>query len=127
MVGKKTLSVLLFSFLVAANAAPANVNVPITEEEWEALRANGLQRRDAANVNLPISTTEWQNLEAGGLFARDQENAFTKRDKVMNCGHKVTGKGGSNGHGKWIPVGQFLQVAQRFCKSEKKVDFIKIY
>lgn len=110
----KTAAVLvsLYAFLTVANPVPADVNVPITDPEWSALQEGGLQRRDAASVNQPITDSEWQAL---GLSPTDDGVSLTKRDKVMNCGHHVTGKGGSNGHGKWIPVAQFSDVADEFC------------
>ena len=107
----------LFSLLAAAKPVPGSVNVPITDAEWAALEESGLQRRgDAASINQPITALEWQNLEAGGFNSSEDGQSLTKRDKVMNCGHTVTGDGGSGGHGKWIPVAQFSTVANEFCK-----------
>ncbi|KAK8029565.1 hypothetical protein PG993_010856 [Apiospora rasikravindrae] len=48
-------------------------------------------------------------LKSGGLKAHGN-GGLEARD------HKVNGKGGSNGHGKWIPVPQFSKVADEFCK-----------
>ena len=110
---------LLLAF-ASANPVPASVNAPISDAEWANLKEGGLKARNAqpAQVNQPISDAEWQALEDGGLRRRDGEaNALVARDKVMNCGHKVNGKGGNNGHGVWIPVEQFAQVADEFCKT----------
>ena len=116
---KAVLLMALLPFLTSAIPAPADVNVPITDVEWAALKDGGLDRRGAASVNQPITDAEWQALEAGGLDTRDNGVSLAKRDKVMNCGHRVTGKGGSNGNGKWIPVAQFSDVADEFCKPKK--------
>ena len=110
----------LASFLCfsAANPLPANVNTPISDAEWANLRDGGLKPRDAlpGTVNQPISDSEWQALHDGGLSRRGDEVSLVARDKVMNCGHLITGKDGSDGHGKWIPVADFVEAADRFCK-----------
>ena len=111
------LAIIAFAAGISANPVPANVDVPISNAEWQALRDGGLKARSAqSTVNQPISDAEWQALQDGGLSKREDAASIFKRDKVMNCGHKVTGKGGSNGHGKWIPVQQFSDVADTFCK-----------
>ncbi|KAH9900214.1 hypothetical protein F4778DRAFT_792117 [Xylariomycetidae sp. FL2044] len=92
-------------------------DVPITQAEWTALREGGLKAR--ASVNVPITKDEMAALVAGGLKPRGGLDA---RDKVMNCGHKVNGKGGSNGNGKWIPVQQFANVANEFCNAYVGTD-----
>lgn len=104
--------------LSAANPVPATVNAPISDAEWDALRDAGLKTRDAqpATVNQPISDDEWQALKDGGLTRRSDSSTLIARDKTLNCGHRVNGKGGSNGHGKWIPVAQFVEAADRFCE-----------
>lgn len=116
---KSVLLIALLPFFTSAIPAPGNVNVPITDAEWSALQAGGLARRSPATVNQPITDSEWEALEAGGLSKRANDIAFAKRDSVMNCGHLVTGKGGSNGHGKWIPVAQFSDLANQFCKLQE--------
>ena len=113
---RAALLISLLPFLASAIPAPADINVPITDAEYASLYDGGLERRHAANVNQPITPAEWENLESSGLGRRDGIDSIIKRDKVMNCGHLVTGKGGSGGHGKWIPIAQFAQVADEFCK-----------
>ncbi|KAL8794953.1 MAG: hypothetical protein Q9195_002535 [Heterodermia aff. obscurata] len=108
-----TLAIFLLRLrLIAANPLPSNVNTPISEAEWASLRSGGLESRATrtnATINQPISSSEWQALQAGGL-----SGALVARDKVMNCGRLITGKGGSHGHGVWIPVGDFVEAAERF-------------
>ncbi|KAL8950647.1 MAG: hypothetical protein Q9222_003331 [Ikaeria aurantiellina] len=127
MYRKAVLLASLFSYLAVANPVPADVNAPITDAEWSALKASGLQRRgDAATVNQPISAAERANLEAAGLTPDSKKrDTLTKRDNVMSCGHLVTGKGGSGGHGKWIPVAQFATVADEFCRAYVGTDIYK--
>ena len=100
------------------NPLPADVDVPISESEWQSLREGGLKTRSAqSSINQPITGVEWQALQQGGLSKREDAPAsIFRRDKVMNCGHKVTGKGGSNGHGNWVPVDTFADQADTFCK-----------
>lgn len=105
--------------LAAASPVPGNVNVPISDAEWTALRSDGLKAREAqSTVNQPISDAEWQALKDAGLKRRDNGDgsSIVARDNVMNCGPHVTGKGGSNGHGKWVPVARFTKLADNFCK-----------
>ena len=101
-----------------ANPIPGSQNAPITDAEWQALQEGGLKARGSdASVNQPISDAEYQALQDGGLTKRqDSPSELFKRDKVMNCGHLITGKGGSNGHGKWVPVQQFADLADTFCE-----------
>ena len=111
------LAALAFTAGILATPVPANVDSPISDAEWQALRDGGLKVRSAqSSVDQPISDAEWQALEDGGLSKREDAASLFKRDKVMNCGHLITGKGGSNGHGKWIPVQQFSDLADTFCK-----------
>ena len=104
--------------LSTANSLPANVNTPISDAEWASLRDGGLESRDAhpATVNQPISENEWKALQDGGLSRRGDELPLLARDKVMNCGHTIKGNGGSNGHGAWVPVAEFVEAVDRFCK-----------
>ena len=105
---------------ILANPVPANVNQPISDTEWQALQDGGLKARSAqSTVNQPISDAEWRALQNGGLSKREDAGSIFKRDKVMSCGYLVTGKGGSNGHGKWIPVAQFSDLADTFCKETR--------
>lgn len=121
----------LASFLCfsAANPLPANVNTPISDAEWASLRDGGLKPRNAlpGTVNQPISDSEWQALRDGGLSRRGDEVSLVARDKVMNCGHLITGKDGSDGHGKWIPVADFVEAADRFCKYSFSLTNTDIY
>ncbi|CAJ2506457.1 Uu.00g005870.m01.CDS01 [Anthostomella pinea] len=121
MYTKSILAAALLSTIVASSPMPADVNVPITDAEMQALEAGGLKAR-GGSVNVPITDAEMAALEAGGLNSRIDIQA---RDKVMNCGHLVTGKGGSNGHGKWVPVDQFGQLADTFCKAYVGTDIYK--
>ena len=112
------LAAFFFSALTAASPVPADVNVPISDAEWAALRDDGLDARGMqASVNQPITDAEWAALDAEGLQRRDGDVSLVPRDKILTCGHLVSGKGGSNGHGVWVPVSQFLDVADTFCKS----------
>lgn len=112
------LTVAILLRLGTVNPLPSSVDTPISDAEWASLRDGGLRARDArsANVNQPISESEWQALQDGGLDRREDKNALVPRDKVMNCGHKVTGKGGSNGHGIWVPVVEVAEAADQFCR-----------
>ena len=103
--------------LSTANPLPANVNTPISDAEWASLRDGGLESRDAhpATVTQPISESEWKALQDGGLSRRGDEVSLVARDKVMNCGHTIKGKGGSNVHGAWVPVAEFVGAVERFC------------
>ncbi|KAL8709976.1 MAG: hypothetical protein Q9220_005427 [cf. Caloplaca sp. 1 TL-2023] len=126
MYRKSVLLVSLLSCLAIANPIPADVNVPITDAEWSALAEGGLQRRGDATINQPISAAEWANLDAGGLTPDSKKrDTLIKRDKVMNCGHLINGKGGSGGHGKWIPVSQFATVTEKFCSTYAGTDIYK--
>lgn len=116
MYAKSLLAAAFLATFVAAAPAPGTVNAPITDIEWDALTSGGLKARSLTGVNVPITEEEMKALEVAGLKARS-EGSLVARDHKMNCGHKVTGKGGSNGHGKWIPVGEFTEVAETFCKS----------
>ena len=112
------LGISLYS-LTTASPVPADVNVPITSAEWTNLGDGGLTRRDAqATVDQPITDAEWTALQDGGLSRRDESapSSLIARDSTITCGHLVTGKGGSGGHGKWNPVAEFSQMADRFCK-----------
>ncbi|XXH00591.1 hypothetical protein Hte_006939 [Hypoxylon texense] len=111
----------LLSAFVAATPVPAEVNQPITDAEWQALRDAGLKARVPGSVNVPITDAEMKALRGLGLDSRSGEGLLP-RDRKMNCGHKVNGKGGSNGHGKWIPVAQFGQVANEFCNAYVGTD-----
>ena len=112
------LAVAILLRLSAGNPLPSNVNTPISDDEWASLRDSGLNSRDArpGTVNELISDDEWQALQDGGLSRREEEIALFGRDKVMNCGHTIKGKGGSNGHGAWVPVAEFVAAADQFCK-----------
>ncbi|GFF52467.1 hypothetical protein IFM61606_06423 [Aspergillus udagawae] len=121
MFAKKLVFVLLLTFGAFASAEPGR-NVPISDAEWEALTEAGLKRR--ADINKPISDVEYAALEAGGLTTKGV-NELEARDHVMNCGHRVTGKGGSNGHGKWVPVAQFKTLARSFCDAYVGTDIAK--
>lgn len=98
-------------------------NVPITDKEMAELNASGAKVRSESTVAVrspkkdePITDEELKALEAAGLKVRDgEEHELITRDKVMNCGHLVSGKGGSNGHGKWVPVQAFANLANEFC------------
>ncbi len=96
----------------------AKVNQPITDAEWANLKSGGTlkPRSSTAKVNQPITDAEWANLKSGGLQTRNEESSLVVRDNVLNCGHLVTGTGGNAGHGVWIPVAQFADVANTFCK-----------
>ncbi|KAI1868477.1 uncharacterized protein JN550_006393 [Neoarthrinium moseri] len=110
-------------------------NVAITDAEWARLKGAGLKAREssalagrtpASKHNVPITDDEYEALKAGGLMARDDnESGLQARDKVMNCGHLVTGEGGSNGHGKWIPVGAFGEAVSTFCNAYVGTDIEK--
>ncbi|KAI1178005.1 hypothetical protein F4777DRAFT_540179 [Nemania sp. FL0916] len=116
MYTKTFLAVALSSLLVSGSPAPANINKPITDAEMQALKEGGLKVRSLHKaVNAPIKARELEALDAGGLL--NNTNSLAARDKVLNCGHLVTGSGGSNGHGKWIPVKKFQQQADEFCKA----------
>ena len=128
MYGKILLTVTLLAGLVAANPMPqgkGKVNQPISDTEWDALRSGGLRARSAAKVNQPITDAEYQALNDGGLRRRnvseEAASSLVARDSTMNCGHLVTGSGGSNGHGKWVPVQQFADLAAEFCKACSKM------
>lgn len=112
------LTVAILLSLSTANPLPSSVNTPISDAEWSSLRDGGLGSRDAGpgTLNQPISESEWQALQDGGLSRRENKKVLVARDKVMNCGHLITGKGGSDGHGKWVPVADFVEAADRFCK-----------
>ncbi|KAI0405235.1 hypothetical protein F4802DRAFT_189283 [Xylaria palmicola] len=122
MYTKLFLSVALLSALASSVPTPGDVNVPISDEELQRLRDAGLKARGPA-VNVPITEAEMHALEDGGLSGRG--DGLRARDKVMNCGHLVSGKGGSDGHGKWIPVDQFSQVANQFCGAYVGTDIYK--
>ncbi|KAI1179825.1 hypothetical protein F4777DRAFT_401181 [Nemania sp. FL0916] len=123
MYTKFFVSAALLCSVASAVPAPASVNVPISDAEMQRLKDGGLKVRSPANVNVPITQAEMRALEDGGLAGRS--DGLQARDKVMNCGHLVTGKGGSNGHGKWIPVDQFGQVADTFCSAYVGTDIYK--
>ncbi|XXH02556.1 hypothetical protein Hte_008933 [Hypoxylon texense] len=110
----------LLSSLTAGNPVPGK-NQPITDKEWQALKAGGLKAR--GSVNVPISEAKMKALRDAGLAGRS--DGLAARDKVMNCGHLVSGSGGSNGHGKWIPVSQFGNVANEFCNAYVGTDIAK--
>ena len=40
----------------------------------------------------------------------------------MNCGHGKDGKGGSNGHGVWVPIDTFQNMVNTFCKAILQVN-----
>ena len=114
-------SVALIAAYIAVSAfgkpLPGSQNAPITDAEWQALKDGGLKARGSSSVNQPITDPAWQALESGGLSKReDSPNEIFRRDKTMNCGHLITGKGGSNGYGKWVPVQQFADLANKFCE-----------
>lgn len=85
----KALLLALAPFLAATNVIAAEVNVPITETEYSALQADGLERRD----NGP---------------------SLAKRDKI-NCGTIISAKGHSS-NSVSINVNQFTKFAEQFCK-----------
>ena len=118
---KTIIAASILAWLVIANPVPANVNQPITDSEWDNLYSGGLQRRHGAKVNQPITDAEYQALSDGGFNRRNASDetisSLVVRDKTMNCGHLVTGKSGSGGHGKWVPVQQFADLAEQFCES----------
>jgi hypothetical protein len=67
-------------------------------------------------MNEPITDAEYKALQAAGLKVRaEDDHELITRDSTMNCGHLVSGKGGSNGHGKWVPVQAFANLANEFC------------
>lgn len=111
----QTKAIILAAFLYGlAGAAPTadKKNVPITKEEMNALTSGGLKvraelpvitTRSAAKKNAPITEDEYASLMKAGIKVRGESQDLAVRDNTMNCGHKVSGKGGSNGHGKWIP------------------------
>lgn len=111
---KACLATILLSNVLSINAAPWSVNGATTSSSLS-------KRGDSPSVNQPITDAEWENLKAAGLGKRstdtdtDESAALVARDYTMNCGHLVTGKGGSNGHGKWVPVYQFETLAREFC------------
>ena len=107
------LAATLLAATVVANPVPGQ-NVPITDTEWTALTNTGLDKRspNSPKVNQPISDAEWATLNSVGLNRRDLD----RRDKTMTCGHLRDGSGGSNGHGKWIPVSVFGDLAHEFCE-----------
>ena len=103
--------------LALAKPLPGTENAPITDVEWQALKDGGLKARGSSNANEPITDAEWNALESGGLSKReDSPSELFRRDKTMNCGHLIKGNGGSNGHGKWVPVQQFADLADKFCE-----------
>ncbi|KAK7959367.1 uncharacterized protein PG986_004221 [Apiospora aurea] len=123
MYARSFIAALLLTGLVAGSPMPGK-NQPITDDEWAALKSGGLKARSPKSVNQPITDDEWSALKSGGLKARD-DGGLEARDHKMNCGHKVNGKGGSNGHGKWIPVAQFSKVADEFCSGYVGTDIAK--
>lgn len=113
MYAKAFLIAALLSSLAVGNPVPGK-NRPITDKEWEALKSGGLKNRaPGGSVNVPITEAKMKALRDAGLAGRS--DGLAARDKVMNCGHLVSGIGGSDGHGKWIPVSQFRNVANEFC------------
>ncbi|KAI0834149.1 hypothetical protein F5Y06DRAFT_300859 [Hypoxylon sp. FL0890] len=122
MYAKSFFAIALLSTFVAGTPIPGSVNAPITDAQMAALKSGGLKAR-GSRVNVPITAAEMSSLEEGGLAGRG--DSLQARDKVMNCGHLVTGKGGSNGHGKWIPVDEFSQVAETFCSAYVGTDIYK--
>ncbi|KAI2633333.1 hypothetical protein GGS21DRAFT_129008 [Xylaria nigripes] len=108
--------------VVSAVPTPGSVNVPISAEEMQRLKDAGLKAR-SSSINVPITDAEMSALESAGLAGRSV--GLEARDKVMNCGHHVNGKGGSNGHGKWIPVNEFRKVADKFCGAYVGTDIYK--
>ncbi|KAI1414300.1 hypothetical protein F5Y13DRAFT_188400 [Hypoxylon sp. FL1857] len=122
MYAKSFFAITLLSALVASTPVPGSVNVAITPAQMAALENGGLKAR-GSQVNVPITDAEMRSLEDGGLAGRS--DGLEARDKLMNCGHLVTGKGGSGGHGKWIPVDEFSQVAETFCSAYVGTDIYK--
>jgi len=111
MLANTLLTTFLFSAMVTATPVPGQ-NVPITDAEWAALKANGLSTR---GQNVPITDAEWAALKANGLSQRNA--GLQARDKVLNCGMDVTGDVSIGGHGVgWVPVDIFNASAQNFCK-----------
>ncbi|PGG99434.1 hypothetical protein AJ80_09358 [Polytolypa hystricis UAMH7299] len=105
-------------FSTAAVATPLKSPTPISPEALEELRDDGLAKRDDSSLTARggvsrIPPNVLENLRADGLAGRDLGH-LEKRDKVLNCGHNYNGKGGHNGNGKWIPVGQFIELAENF-------------
>ena len=108
----------LIAFIGSSTANPLPEPAP-------GITSSALARRGAAKVNQPITDAEMAALQAGGLTTTGTK---VKRDKVMNCGHLVTGYGGSNGHGKWVPVADFADIAHEFCESPLPIYFqIDVY
>ncbi|KAI2626992.1 hypothetical protein GGS26DRAFT_592612 [Hypomontagnella submonticulosa] len=126
MYAKSLLVAFLLSAFVTGNPMPKNPkkNQPITDAEWKALKEGGLKARaPKTSVNVPITDAEMKALRDLGLDTTS--SGLMTRDYKMNCGHLVTGSGGSNGHGKWIPVKQFSQVAEEFCNAYEGTDIAK--
>ncbi|KAI0379831.1 hypothetical protein F5Y04DRAFT_282307 [Hypomontagnella monticulosa] len=124
MYAKAIITAVLLSAFAAGTPFPAEVNQPITDAEMQALKDIGLKTRaPAGSLNVPITEAEMKALRDAGLDSRS--DGLTPRDKKLNCGHKVNGKGGSNGHGKWIPVAQFSAVANEFCNAYVGTDISK--
>ncbi|KAH8664649.1 hypothetical protein BX600DRAFT_512657 [Xylariales sp. PMI_506] len=114
-------SAILSSVLVTGKPLAGSQNVPITDAEWAALKANGVTPRSPANVNVPITDDEWAALEANGLSSRS--NGLAARDSVINCGMNVSGDKTIGGnHIGWVPVDQFRSVASEFCRAYVGTD-----
>ncbi|KAI1133835.1 hypothetical protein F5Y05DRAFT_276688, partial [Hypoxylon sp. FL0543] len=115
---KSFFTIALLSALVAGTPTPEPLgsDVPITDAEWEALRSGGLKAR--SKVNVPISDADMKALEAlrkSGTKRRGEGLETRDSNYVMNCGHKLSGSGGSGGNGIWVPVNQFYPLVDSFC------------
>ncbi|KAL8949582.1 MAG: hypothetical protein Q9222_004318 [Ikaeria aurantiellina] len=114
--------------MAAANPLPKNAEKEITPAEWAALRSAGLVERSPKNAPKPITPAETQALKDAGLGRRNYEasiearEALEARDKTVTCGHLVTGIGGNEGHGVWIPVQDFADQADEFCNAYVGTD-----
>jgi hypothetical protein len=98
-------------------------NVPVTDAETAALQASGLSTRSVhletrdSNNNVPITDAEMAALRASGLSTRSDE--LEARDHVQSCGQLVAKSGNHWKQGVWIPVQEFANMAQEFCKPSK--------
>ncbi|KAI9712985.1 MAG: hypothetical protein M1812_006733 [Candelaria pacifica] len=118
------LTAAILASVVAATPTPTPEEVfkPGTADEGRVGK-----RGSNPHVNQLISDAERTQLNKLGFenFKKCSENTLTSCDKTMNCGHKVTGKGGSNGHGKWVPVADFETLAHEFCNAYQGTDVAK--
>jgi hypothetical protein len=119
MFTKPLFAAFVLSVMVAASPV-ARQNVPITDAEWAALKANVLSQRDvgvrARGQNVPITDAEWTALKLHSLSQRDGN--IKARDNVLNCGQDVLAETTIGGnHVGWVPWANFNVSARAFCKA----------